>query len=117
MKDAFIKIVTVQNDGTNREQAEIITAGSYEKTDFGFKIQEDFINKYVNKSIQTLLDGVTANCTLNIYVSGGKVGKLESSTQISSSEDGISSNNRETLIFKDFGTTQVETPEGIQSVI
>lgn len=88
----------------------------YEKTDFGFKIQEDFINKYLNMSIQSLLGDVTAECSLNVYVSEGRVGKLESNISFLP-QDGFSSVTHETLIFKNFGTTTVETPEGIESLI
>lgn len=85
----------------------------YEKTDFGFKIQEEFLNKYLSLAVANYVEGSDVSCSLNIYVTDGRVDKMESSTSISFTSGSISSKttNVETLIFKDFGTTVVETPD------
>lgn len=85
----------------------------YEKTDFGFKIQEAFLNKYMGDALGSVVPGANLECYLNVYVSGGKIGKMESYAHAEMSISGISteSTNSETLIFKDFGTTTVETPD------
>lgn len=85
----------------------------YEKTDFGFKIQEEFLNKYLGASVGTIAPGSEVDCELNFFVSGGKIGKLEANSRIAVDANGMKvvTESKETLIFKDFGTTVVETPE------
>ncbi len=86
----------------------------YEKTDFGFKIQEEFLNKYMGDAVGQIAPGSEVDCVLNFFISGGKIGKLEATTSLTVDAGynvKVTTENKETLVFKDFGTTVVETPE------
>ncbi len=88
----------------------------YEKTDYGFKIQDDFITEYVTQALNEVTSGATVKAELRVYVSGGKVVKLEATSSVTMNVLGfnIGSSSEEKLEFKDFGTTVVTKPEGIE---
>lgn len=88
----------------------------YEKTDYGFKIQDDFMNEYVGKTLnQAVGYGADVKAELRIYVTDGRVSKMEASASVSMSAEGITigSSTEEKLEFKDFGTTSVTRPLGV----
>lgn len=90
----------------------------YEKTDYGFKIQDDFINEYASKAlIQALpMADPTVKAELRIYVTDGRVTRMEASVSVSMSMDGalvLGTSTEEKLEFKNFGTTSVTKPSGV----
>lgn len=87
----------------------------YIKTDFGFKISEDFLNKYISKVYGYDNDSINADCNLNVYIQDGKIVKMESDNSITIKQGfSMTIKNSESLEFKDFGTTSVEKPANIK---
>ncbi len=87
----------------------------YEKTSYGFKIQEDFLNKYLGQSAGAFDPGASVEAELKIYVSDGRIAKMEASNSIKASAAGASmvSSTKELLEFKNYGTTTVTRPASI----
>lgn len=90
----------------------------YEKTDYGFKIQEEFLNKYVEMSLESVIDSdAEVSAELQIYVVDGKISKMVSNVTAETNVQGflMVMSSREELTFKDFGTTVVATPASIKA--
>ena len=84
----------------------------YEKTDYGFKIQDEFIEKYAKLSLSSYSDDCEVDVEFKIYVEDGRVVKMTAVSDVSESGVHIS-HNEENLVFKDFGTTTVTRPAGV----
>lgn len=84
----------------------------YEKTDYGFKINDEFINEYAKKTMSGYDTSYDISVELCIYVSDGKVSKMTARSDMSLNGSKISSSNEE-LLFSAFGTTSVERPSTI----
>ena len=100
----------------------------YEKTDFGFKLQDEFLDAYLEDALNstlgdvgTISENAKVDATLDLYVSEGRLSKMLSSISysISGSMDGVtlSESIEETLSveFTDFGTTEITRPAGISA--
>lgn len=90
----------------------------YEKTPYGFKLQDGFLDEYFNDSIsQTFQGAVSADLhgSFGIYVQDGLIAKLDASTSGSMSFQGYtySLNVSNTAEYGSFGTTTVTRPAGI----
>lgn len=89
----------------------------YEKTDYGFKIKEKYLNKYLASSFGSLTGGdASVNAQLNFYVVEGRLYKI---VGIATAEYGIgntrsSTSQRQEYTFTDYGTTVVKKPAGIE---
>lgn len=89
----------------------------YEKTSYGFKIQEDFLNQYLGQSAGALDPNSSVEAELKIYVSDGRIAKMEASNSVKSSMSGTSivTTTKELLEFKNYGTTTVTRPASIST--
>lgn len=89
----------------------------YEKTSYGFKVNEDFLNEYILKSLQSVASSiVSSQAELKVYVQDGKIVQMKAScSYVSNALPGadLTSSTQECVIFKDFGTTVVTKPAEI----
>ena len=116
---AQLNITEIRSDMTSLATMNFpkIDYSYYEKTDFGFKIQESFLNQYLGMSLDSIAPNGNVDCTLNVYVTDGRIESMESNADITvpSNNDTVRSRTQESLKFKDFGTTVVTMPKGIQT--
>lgn len=88
----------------------------FEKTDFGFKMEGEFIDVYIQDALsQSGYDTSNGNITtdFNVYVKEGCIYKITTNIKFTLSLGFLSSNvviQSETLSFSNFGTTVVERP-------
>lgn len=88
----------------------------YEKTSYGFKVQEDFLNEYLGKALnQAISAGASVSAELKVYVQDGRIVQLKASNKVTMAAGGITVtiSSQESLVFKDFGTTVVTKPATI----
>lgn len=87
----------------------------YEKTSYGFKIQDDFLAEYVSKSLGQLGTQGTVDAKLKLFVQEGKIVQMKSecSITVSNGFQKATSSSNETVTFKDFGMTSVSRPSVI----
>lgn len=89
----------------------------FEKTSYGFKLQDGFLEEYLNKALGASGSGATASADMRFYVSAGKFSKLEASAKVSQTVNGlkIEASSEEKLTFEKFGTTTVTRPASIEA--
>ncbi len=89
----------------------------YEKTSYGFKVNEDFLNEYILKALKNIASSiVSAQAELKIYVQEGKIVQMKASCSYSTNVlpgANLTSSSQECVVFKDFGTTVVTKPDGL----
>ena len=82
----------------------------FEKTSYGFKIQEAFLNKYVGEALGSLAPGASVSASLKYYVKDGRLSKVESKI---TADLGYKVTASSSITFSAFGTTVVERPATI----
>lgn len=83
----------------------------YEKTDYGFKIQDSFIGKYVKMALSSIGVDADVEAELQFYVKEGRIVRMASN--LSASYSGINTTVNEEVVFSEFGTTTVTKPQAI----
>lgn len=90
----------------------------YVKTDYGFKLQSDFINDLVEDALnQTVGENAQVSAELNFYVVEGRLYKAIATASFTISNQGynVYSYLNEEVRFDNFGTTTVEKPAALNS--
>lgn len=108
----------------------------YEKTGYGFKLNEDFLSRLYAEMFDSILNsyqsmGISADdikinvAELKFYVVEGRLDKMVSNISLSlnmnmsyegqSVSMSVSASNSEELVFSDFGSTTVTTPAALQA--
>ncbi len=82
----------------------------FEKTSYGFKIQESFLETYVGK-VLGYYGGTGLKAELKFYVKDGRLSEMKSNLSVTI--DGVKSTSTESVKFSHFGTTVVNRPESI----
>lgn len=89
----------------------------YEKTSYGFTINKDFLDKYLNMALQDAETGASASADMRFYVLDGKLAKVETTVEMMMDIGGgnyMKSTSTGTIEYKDFGTTKVEKPSNLE---
>lgn len=88
----------------------------FEKTKNGFKLQDEFIQKYLADAIgQVGGPGISLDASLDIRVKDGRISEMNAHAKMSASYGGysVSSESTEKLTFSKFGSTKVTKPSNI----
>lgn len=81
----------------------------FEKTDFGFKIQDGFVGEYIGKTLGSMGFDTEVEAELLFYVEEGRIVKMVSNSSYTIS--GANYTVKEELIYGSFGSTTVTTPD------
>ncbi len=84
----------------------------FEKTDFGFKIQDGFVGKYISKSLAQMGYATDINAELLFYVKEGRIEKMVAN--VNGTIGGVKYTGHEELVYSAFGTTTVTRPAAIK---
>lgn len=82
----------------------------FEKTSYGFKIQESFLETYIGATLG-YYGGTDVSAELKFYVKDGRLSEMKS--KVSANMQGYKTTSTETVTFSNFGTTVVTRPASI----